>query len=64
VGLHPLYVQCVPGTSPSEAPPADFIPRFPSLLQQGQRWLAALSHRLATQVLQAGQRFPLHRPSR
>ncbi len=64
VGLHPLYVQCVPGTVRSETPPPEFTPRFPTLLQQGQRWLSALAHRIAAQALAAGYRFPLHRPTR
>jgi hypothetical protein len=64
MGLHPLYVQCVPWTAPSATPSPDITPRFPSLLQQGQRWLAGLAQRLATQALQAGGRFPLHRPTR
>jgi hypothetical protein len=64
VGLHPLYVQCVPGTAPSLTPPPDVAPRFPSLLQQGQRWVTALTQRLATQAFQAGVRFSLHRPTR
>jgi hypothetical protein len=64
VGLHPLYVQCVPGAVRSETPPLDFTPRFPTLLQQGQRWFAAFAHRLVVQALQAGYRFPLHRPTR
>jgi hypothetical protein len=64
VGLHPLYVQCVPGAARSETPPPDFTPRFPTLLQQGQRWFAALIHRIAAHALSAGYRFPLHRPTR
>jgi hypothetical protein len=62
--LHPLYVQCVPGTVRSEAPDSDPAPRFPTLLQQGLRWFVALTRRIAAQALQAGYRFPLHRPTR
>jgi hypothetical protein len=63
-GLHPLYVQCVPGSANSESAPPDPAPRIPTLLQQGHRWLAARIHRLGAQALQAGYRFPLHRPTR
>jgi hypothetical protein len=63
-GFHPLYVQCVPGGASSEPTSPDLTPRFPTLLQQGHRWLAARIHRLAAQALQAGYRFPIHRPTR
>jgi hypothetical protein len=60
-GLHPLFIECVPGHSAEGSTFSKAGPKFPSFFEQSARWALGVAHRVGVAVHEV--LHPSHLPS-